>query len=98
MSRRSCQSLHASTRFVSPIYVAGSAATAITDIRDERLNAFLYARVQALRNALDDEVHGLWISDDMAVKILTRLDATTANPLKCASGNDHDNAKSSIIG
>ncbi|MCI0151573.1 hypothetical protein KNO81_37595 [Paraburkholderia sediminicola] len=57
------------------------------------MNASLYARVQALRNALDEEVHGLWISDDMAVKILARLDATTENALKYASENNDGNAK-----
>jgi hypothetical protein len=36
------------------------------------------ARIEALKKALDDEVHGLWISDDMAVKVLAAVDAAAA--------------------
>lgn len=32
-------------------------------------------RIQVLKHALDDEVHGLWISDEMAINILSCLDA-----------------------
>lgn len=46
------------------------------------MNASQYARVQALRHALDAEVHGLWISDEMAVKILARLDTVASAELK----------------
>lgn len=46
------------------------------------MNASQYARVQALRHALDAEVHGLWISDEMAVKVLAHLDKVTSAALK----------------
>ena len=35
-------------------------------------------RILELRDALQDEVHGLWISFEMAVKVLARLDKVTA--------------------
>jgi hypothetical protein len=57
------------------------------------MNASLYAWAQALRNALEEEVHGLWISGDMTVKILASLDATTENALKLAAENSDGNAK-----
>ncbi len=50
------------------------------------MDASSCARVQVLRGALEEEVHGLWISDEMAVKILARLDMATAVPLKPNSG------------
>jgi hypothetical protein len=43
-------------------------------------------RILALRDALQDEVHGLWISFEMAVKVLARLDKVTALA-SCAATN-----------
>jgi hypothetical protein len=43
------------------------------------MNAGHDPRIQVLREALQDEVHGLWISTEMAVKILARLDKTANN-------------------
>jgi hypothetical protein len=34
----------------------------------------LELRIRALTQALDDEVHGLWISHEMAANIIARLD------------------------
>lgn len=58
------------------------------------MNTTQYARVQALRDALDAEVHGLWISDEMAVKILARLDTVTS-ALKLASEKSASNTDAS---
>ena len=58
------------------------------------MNTSQYARVQALRDALDAEVHGLWISDEMAVKILARLDTVTS-ALKLASEKSASNTDAS---
>ncbi|CAE6935735.1 hypothetical protein R70211_05379 [Paraburkholderia domus] len=58
------------------------------------MNTLQYARVQALRDALDQEVHGLWISDEMAVKILARLDAVTS-ALKLTSEKNDSNTDAS---
>jgi len=52
-----------------------------------------HTQVQALRNALKEEVHGLWISDDTAVRILARLDATTEHARKFASENNDGSAQ-----
>ncbi|WP_322023429.1 hypothetical protein [Burkholderia sp. BCC1977] len=41
------------------------------------MNAYQQARVRALQQALDDEVHGLWISDEMARNVLARVDAVS---------------------
>jgi hypothetical protein len=38
-------------------------------------------RIMALRDALEDEVHGLWISSEMAIKILARIDNANVPPL-----------------
>jgi hypothetical protein len=46
------------------------------------------ARVQVLRNALDEEVHGLWISNDMAVRILACLDKVTPDAMNPAAEFD----------
>jgi hypothetical protein len=43
------------------------------------MNAGNDPRIQVLRDALQDEVYGLWISTEMSVKILARLDKTTTN-------------------
>lgn len=58
------------------------------------MNTSEYARVQALRDALDEEVHGLWISNEMAVKILARLDVVTS-ALKLPSEKNDSNTGAS---
>jgi hypothetical protein len=42
-------------------------------------------RIEALRDALQDEVHGLWISNEMAIKILARIDNVRSPPSKLTS-------------
>lgn len=44
----------------------------------ESMKAAQDPRVQALRNVLQEEMHGLWISDEMAVKILDCVDKATS--------------------
>ncbi|CAE6964548.1 hypothetical protein R70199_07593 [Paraburkholderia domus] len=57
------------------------------------MSASSYARVQALRGALEEEVHGLWISDEMAVKILARLDMVTAVASKPNTGESDSSCR-----
>lgn len=46
-------------------------------------------RVEALKTALDNEVHGLWLSDEMAIKVLAAIDhvGRPEEPNKASTGN-----------
>jgi hypothetical protein len=46
------------------------------------------ARIKALTYALDEEVHGLWISTDMAVKVLAAVDAVTPETVERDNGRE----------
>jgi len=41
------------------------------------MDTVLNIRINALRDSLEDEVHGLWISNEMAIKILAAVDVAT---------------------
>lgn len=45
-------------------------------------------RIEVLKVALDEEVHGLWISTDMAVKVLAAIDAIQKKHLTAVVAGD----------
>lgn len=53
------------------------------------MNADQNPRVRALRNALDEEVYGLWISCETAIKVLACID-NAALEIAPASIDSHE--------
>jgi len=45
------------------------------------MNTVASVRITALRDALEEEVHGLWISNDMAIKVLAAVDKATCKEM-----------------
>ncbi|MEK2606590.1 hypothetical protein [Burkholderia arboris] len=53
-------------------------------------------RIRALKQALDDEVHGLWISHEMATNIIARLDDAMSIAHACVADRNGAGAGGAI--